>query len=78
MTAQAKEISKNEDATNSPSRERNLWRVTLVRFSRQKSAMVGLAAIIIIGLTAIFAPVIAPSEPDILSVHWLGVVVGCQ
>lgn len=41
----------------------SLWRLTLRRLFRQRSAQVGLFILTILVLTAIFAPVIAPYDP---------------
>lgn len=41
----------------------SLWRVTLRRFLRQRSAKVGLVILAILTFTAIFAPFIAPYDP---------------
>jgi peptide/nickel transport system permease protein len=41
----------------------SLWRVTLRRFLRQRTAMVGLFILGVLTFTAIFAPVIAPYDP---------------
>jgi len=42
----------------------SLWRLTLRRLFRQRSALVGLSILSLLLLIAIFAPAIAPYEPD--------------
>ncbi len=45
----------------------SLWRLTLRRIFRQRSAMVGMSILLVIALLAIFAPVLAPYDPtDVL------------
>ncbi|MCA9921763.1 MAG: ABC transporter permease [Anaerolineales bacterium] len=45
----------------------SLWRLTLRRIFRQRSAIVGMSILLIISLLAIFAPVLAPYDPtDVL------------
>lgn len=44
-------------------RTNSLWRLTLRRLFRQRSAQVGMAILMTLVLVAIFAPVIAPYEP---------------
>lgn len=41
----------------------SLWRLTLRRIFRQRSAIVGMSILLVISLLAIFAPVLAPYEP---------------
>lgn len=45
-------------------RSNSLWRLTARRLVRQRSAVVGLIILAVLLFTAIFAPVIAPYEPD--------------
>mgnify|MGYP003618733953 CR=1 FL=1 len=45
-------------------RANSLWRLTLRRLFRQRSAVVGFVLIVIIVLAAVFAPVIAPYDPE--------------
>ena len=45
-------------------RSNSLWRLTVRRLFRQRSAVVGLVILAILLFAAIFAPVIAPYEPD--------------
>ena len=42
----------------------SLWRLTFRRLFRQRSAVVGLSILILLFLLAIFAPIIAPYEPN--------------
>jgi peptide/nickel transport system permease protein len=57
------------------------WRLVLRRFRRNKVAMAGLVFVALVALTAIFAPLIAPQNPDTIGTvinggpsvaHWLG------
>lgn len=41
----------------------NLWQQTLRAFLKQRSALIGVAIIVLLVLTAIFAPIIAPYDP---------------
>lgn len=45
-------------------RSNSLWRLTLRRIFRQRSAIVGLTILGLLVLTAIFAPLIAPYDPE--------------
>lgn len=45
-------------------RANSLWRLTLRRLFRQRSAVVGLILILLIVFAAVFAPVIAPYDPE--------------
>lgn len=45
-------------------RANSLWRLTLRRLFRQRSAVVGLTILILLILTAVFAPLIAPYGPN--------------
>ena len=45
-------------------RANSLWRLTMRRLFRQKSAVVGLILLLILLLSAIFAPLIAPYDPE--------------
>jgi ABC-type dipeptide/oligopeptide/nickel transport system permease subunit len=48
-------------------RSNSLWRLTIRRLFRQRSALIGLALLAFLILVAIFAPVLAPYEPtDVL------------
>lgn len=45
----------------------SLWRLTLRRILRQRSAIVGMSILLVISLLAIFAPILAPFDPtDVL------------
>jgi len=44
-------------------KQRSLWKDALYRLMRNKASMVGLAVVILAGLMAIFAPVVAPYDP---------------
>jgi ABC-type dipeptide/oligopeptide/nickel transport system permease subunit len=44
-------------------RSNSLWRLTLRRLFRQRSAIIGLTILVFLVLVAIFAPVIAPYDP---------------
>jgi ABC-type dipeptide/oligopeptide/nickel transport system permease subunit len=61
MTALAP--SPNEQAEESDFLTESLWRETLTRILRQRSAVIGLVIIAILGFLAIAAPVIAPYDP---------------
>ncbi|MEA3396191.1 MAG: ABC transporter permease [Chloroflexota bacterium] len=52
-------------------RSNSLWRLTLRRIFRQRSALVGLTILGLLVLTAIFAPLIAPYDPE-------GVLIGIE
>ncbi|MEI7989458.1 MAG: ABC transporter permease [Chloroflexota bacterium] len=45
-------------------RENSLWRLTLRRILRQRSAVIGLSILAFLILVAIFAPLIAPYDPE--------------
>lgn len=45
-------------------RANSLWRLTLRRILKQRSAVIGLSVLAILILVAIFAPVIAPYDPE--------------
>lgn len=57
------EIPSDNIANIGDYRANSLWRLTLRRLFRQRSAQVGLFILITLVLVAIFAPVIAPYEP---------------
>lgn len=67
---------------DSPYPEENRWLVLWRRFRRNKTAMFGLAVLVILGFVALMAPAIAPEKWDYLdllsknlppsSKHWLG------
>lgn len=61
--AQVAEIPSDNIANIGDYRANSLWRLTLRRLFRQRSAQVGLFILIILILIAIFAPLIAPYEP---------------
>ena len=42
----------------------NLWKQAQRAFFRQRSALIGLTLVVLLALTAIFAPLIAPYEPN--------------
>jgi oligopeptide transport system permease protein len=44
-------------------KQRSLWQDAIWRLTRNKAAMAGLAVVLLTGLLAIFAPVIAPYDP---------------
>ncbi len=46
-------------------KQRSLWGDALWRLRRNKAAMVGLAVIVLAGLMAVFAPLIAPYDPTV-------------
>ena len=57
------------------------WRLVVRRFRRNKVAMTGLCFIVLVGLVAIFGPLIAPQNPNTIGdvvnggpslAHWLG------
>ncbi len=52
-------------------RSNSLWRLTLRRIFRQRSAIVGMTILGFLVLTAIFAPLIAPYDPE-------GVLIGIE
>jgi peptide/nickel transport system permease protein len=45
-------------------RSNSLWRLTLRRIFRQRNAVIGMAILAFLVLVAIFAPVLAPYDPD--------------
>jgi ABC-type dipeptide/oligopeptide/nickel transport system permease subunit len=45
-------------------RSNSLWRLTLRRIFKQRSAVIGLSLLVFLILVAIFAPVIAPYDPE--------------
>jgi peptide/nickel transport system permease protein len=45
-------------------RSNSLWRLTLRRIFKQRSAMIGLSLLVVLMLTAIFAPLLAPYDPE--------------
>lgn len=45
-------------------RSNSLWRLTLRRIFKQRSAVIGLSLLVVLVLTAILAPVIAPYDPE--------------
>jgi peptide/nickel transport system permease protein len=47
-----------------PPKPASLWRDTVRNILRQRSAIVGLAILIVFAIVALFAPVIAPFDPD--------------
>ena len=59
MTTLSKTINNPKDY-----RSNSLWRLTLRRIFRQRNAVIGLAILAFLVLVAIFAPVLAPFDPD--------------
>ena len=57
------EIPTDDIADMGDYKANSLWRLTMRRVLRQRSAQVGLAVFVIIFVMAIFAPVIAPYDP---------------
>ncbi len=57
------EISDDNVANISDYKANSLWRLTLRRLLRQRSAIVGMVILGILVITAVFAPVIAPYSP---------------
>jgi len=45
---------------------RTQWQITWLKFRRHKMALVGLFVLVVLYLSAIFAPLVAPYEPDAL------------
>ena len=43
----------------------SLWRLTLRRLFRQRSALIGLSILVILVFTAVFAPLVAPHDPTV-------------
>jgi len=59
-----KKENRNDNNKKKDYRSNSLWRLTLRRIFRQRNAMVGLIIIGILILVAIFAPFIAPYDPE--------------
>ena len=57
------EIPTDDIADMGDFKANSLWRLTMRRVLRQRSAQVGLIVFVIIMVMAIFAPVIAPYDP---------------
>lgn len=56
--------SKTNDAPVKDYRSNSLWRLTMRRLFQQKSAIIGLILLGLLVFSAVFAPLIAPYEPD--------------
>ena len=56
--------SKSNDAPVKDYRSNSLWRLTMRRLFQQKSAIIGLILLGLLVFSAVFAPLIAPYEPD--------------
>ncbi|RMG96485.1 MAG: ABC transporter permease [Chloroflexi bacterium] len=63
MATQVAEIISDDIADIGDYRSNSLWRMTLRRLFRQRSAIVGMTILGILVLVAVFAPVIAPYDP---------------
>jgi ABC-type dipeptide/oligopeptide/nickel transport system permease subunit len=63
MTTTVAEISSDSVAGIRDYRANSLWRMTLRRLFRQRSAVIGITILAFLTLVAIFAPVIAPYNP---------------
>ena len=59
-----KKENRNDNNKKKDYRSNSLWRLTLRRIFRQRNAMIGLIIIGILILVAIFAPFIAPYDPE--------------
>ncbi len=59
-----KKENRNDNNKKKDYRSNSLWRLTLRRIFRQRNAMIGLIIIGILILVAIFAPFIAPFDPE--------------
>ena len=59
-----KKENRNDNNKKKDYRSNSLWRLTLRQIFRQRNAMVGLIIISILILVAIFAPFIAPYDPE--------------
>ena len=76
------QANKKDNNTAREKKPKSLWQDTWKRLKRNKAAMVGLVMVIVFILIAIFAPFLAPYDPneiDLTSVlkapsanHWLG------
>ncbi|MGM0438719.1 MAG: ABC transporter permease [Bacillota bacterium] len=76
------QANKKDNKTVRDKKPKSLWQDTWKRLKRNKAAMVGLVMVIVFILIAIFAPFLAPYDPneiDLTSVlkapsgdHWLG------
>jgi ABC-type dipeptide/oligopeptide/nickel transport system permease subunit len=68
ITNPRKDIAAMEDVTGSGDilmrKPTTQWRLTLRRFRGRKSGMIGLAIVSLLVLMAIFAPILAPYEPN--------------
>ncbi len=56
--------SKSNDAPVKDYRSNSLWRLTMRRLFQQRSAIIGLILLGLLVFSAVFAPLIAPYEPD--------------
>ena len=59
-----KKENRNDNNKKKDYRSNSLWRLTLRRIFRQRNAMIGLIIIGILILVAVFAPFIAPYDPE--------------
>jgi ABC-type dipeptide/oligopeptide/nickel transport system permease subunit len=64
MSTSVAEIQSDDIADIGDYKTNSLWRLTLRRLFRQRSAQVGLLVLSFLFIVAIFAPVIAPFEPS--------------
>ncbi len=72
MTSEARVIS--SDTTTQAVRSRSLAALTLRNLFRQRNAKIGMILLLLLALTAIFAPVLAPFDPIINFIGEEGVV----
>lgn len=68
ITNPRKDIAAMEDVTGSGDilmrKPTTQWRLTLRRFRGRKSGMIGLTVVLLLVLMAVFAPILAPYEPN--------------
>jgi ABC-type dipeptide/oligopeptide/nickel transport system permease subunit len=63
MSTSVAEIQSDDVADISDYKTNSLWRLTLRRLFRQRSAQVGLLVLSLLFIVAIFAPIVAPYDP---------------